>query len=129
MHAHKLLVKHIFSLPKDLFCLSTTRLFCLSLPPNIFCHSYHGCNLSLLLKPNQFLRQVIHGLGNNIGLQSLDGTIDDSLLVALEKIPLLLVSTLLLPLLGGSQLGDQIQSLFLAFEHHVLDGSSSNESL
>jgi hypothetical protein len=40
-----------------------------------------------------------------------------------------LISTLLLPFFGGSQFGDQVKSLLLALEHHILDGSSSDESL
>lgn len=108
MHTHELLIEYIFPLPKDLLGLSTTRLFRLSLPPIILCHPNHGCDLSLLLKSNKLLRQIIHSLGNNVSLQPLDGAINDSILIALNKIPLLLIPTLLFPLFGGSKLSNQI---------------------
>ena len=129
VHAHKLLVEHVLTLSEDLLSLSATGLFGFSLSSNVLCHSDHSCDLSLLLEADKFLREVVHGLGDDVSLQTFNGTVNDSLLVAFDQVSLFLATALLLPLFSCSQLGDEVKSLFFALEHHVLDGSASDESL
>ena len=129
MNTHQLLVKNVFSISEDLLSLSSTRLFSFSLSSDILSQSHHTGNSSLLLQPNELLREVIHGLRDDISLESLRDTVKDSLLVLLNECSFLFEATGGLPLLSGSQLRNKIKSLLLTFEHHILLSSSSDESL
>ena len=62
-------------------------------------------------------------------MDSLSDAIHDALLVVVDKHVLLLRGRVPFPLLSGSQLRDQIKTLLLALEHHVLLGTAAQEAL
>lgn len=62
-------------------------------------------------------------------MECFGGAVKNSLLEVFDESFLLLTLSCLFPLLSGSQLGDKIESLFFAFEHHVLLSASSNQPL
>lgn len=129
MHTHQLLVEDVLSFSKNLLSLSSSRLFSFSLSSDVFSKSDHTSNSSLLLKSNQLLGKVVHGSRHNIRLQSFRDSIKYSLLVSFNESSLLLEIGGCFPLFSGSQFGNEIKSLFFTFEHHVLCGSSSKETL
>lgn len=129
MNTHEFVVKDIFTLPENGFTLTTTTLLSLSLTPHVFSQAYHSGNLPLLLEPHQLLREVINRASNDFCLECFGGAVKNSLLEVFDESFLLLTLSCLFPLLSGSQLGDKIESLFFAFEHHVLLSASSNQPL
>ena len=127
---HQLLIKNVLTISQDLLSLSATGFLGLALPSNVFGNTHHVGNLALLLQADEFLRQVVHGLRDDAGLDGLSDTIEQSLLVVLQDL-LVLVSGVaaLLVVLASTQLGDQLESLLLALEHHILVSSAADQSL
>lgn len=129
MDTHELLIKDIFSFSENLLSLSSSRFLCFSFPSDIFSKSDHSSDSSLLLQSDEFLREVIHSLRDDITLNSFRNTIKNSLLIDLDQILLLSHIAGVLVLLCCSKFRNEIKSLLLSFEHEVLDSSSSNKSL
>lgn len=82
--------------------------------------------MAFLLKTHQFLAEVVHSGTYDGGLKGLGDTVNDALLVGFNELGLIRVVTLLAVVVGGAQLGDQIETLLLAFEHHILHGTAFN---
>ena len=129
MHLHELTVKHVLSITKNLLSLTLTRLLSLALSSLVLSKLHHGVNSALLLQTHEFLGEVVHGLGNNRSLDSLSDSVHDALLIVVDKHVLLLSFRVLFPLLGGTELSNQVESLFLALKHHVLVGTATEKSL
>ena len=62
---HQLTVEHVLSLTEHLLCLSCARLLGLTSPSVVFSETDKGCDPSLLLQPDELLRELVHGLGND----------------------------------------------------------------
>jgi hypothetical protein len=126
---HQLLVEDIFSFAEDLFGLTATRFLSLTSTSLIFGEGDHGSDTALLLQTDKLLREVVHGLGDDGGLEGFGDSIDDTLLVVVNQVTFLRKLGVLTPFFGQSQLSDQIKTFLLALEHAVLLSTSTEESL
>ena len=129
MHLHELTVEHVLSITKNLLSLTLTRLFSLALSSFVLSKLDHGVDSALLLQTHELFGEVVHGLGDNRSLDSLSDSVHDTLLIVVDKHVLLLSFRVLFPLFGGTELSNQIESLFLTLEHHVLVGTATKKSL
>ena len=132
MNRHELGVHNILSISENLLGLSPTRLFSLSLSSDVLGDADHVSDLSFLLESNKLLGEIIHGAGDDTRLQSLGDSIDNSALIVSNKgllVTFLVLTSCLKPLAGGSELLDEVESHLLTLEHHVLVGSTSDQSL
>jgi len=129
INTHQLRVEFILPLSEYLFSLTSTTFLGLSPPTVVLSKADKRGNPSFLLKPNKLFGKLVHGLGNDASLESLSDAVHDPLLVVFDQHALLRGVTALLPFLSSTQLRDQIESLLLAFKHHVLPGAASQKSL
>lgn len=128
MNAHQFLVEDILSFAENQLSLTSTRLTSFTLSSLFLGHLYHSSNATFLLKLDKLLSKVVHGLGNDGGLESFSYTIDDALLIALDEVSLLRLGTL--SVLGSDvKLLDQVETHFLASEHIVLSCTTTKKSL
>ena len=129
MNTHELLIQNVLPFSKNLFSLSSSRLLSFSLSSDVLSKSDHTSDSSLLLQSDKLLGKIVHGSRDDIRLQSLRDTIKYSLLIGLDQGSLFFQIGSGFPLFSGSQLRDQVESLLLSLEHHVLLGSASEQSL
>ena len=127
---HQLLVEHVLAISQDLLGLSAAGLFGLALSSHVLSDADHVGDLALLLQADELLRKVVHGLRDDAGLDGLGDAVEQSLLIVLED-DLVLVARIAGAgvVLAGAQLGDELESLLLALEHHVLVRSAADQSL
>ena len=62
-------------------------------------------------------------------MHRLSDTVHDTLLVVVDEKVLFLSLAVLFPLFSGSELSNEIKSLLLALEHHVLLSTTTEETL
>lgn len=85
MNLHQLTVKDVLTVAEYLFRLTLAGLLSFAFTTLILGQSHHGVDMPFLLETHKFLRQVVHGLGDDLGLDSLSNTIHDPLLVVVNK--------------------------------------------
>ena len=129
MHLHELSIEDVLPVSEHLLSLTLARLLSLTLATLVLSQAHHGIDPSLLLQAHKFLRKRVHRLGDDRGLNSFSNSVHDTLLVVVNEHVLLLSLRVPLPLFSGTQLSDQVETLLLTFEHHVLLGTTSEQPL
>lgn len=114
---------------KDLLSLAATGLLSLTLTTVILSEADHSGDVALLLKTDELFGKRVHSFADDGSLEGLSDSVSDALLIGLQELLLLREVGLCFPLFSGAELSDQIKTLLLALEHHVLDSTASNEPL
>lgn len=129
MDTHQLLVENVLTLAEDLLGLTPSRFLSFALPSLVFGEFDHGSDAAFLLQTHQLFGQVVHCLRDDLRLEGFSDAVHYAFLVVVDEIALLRQVTLLTPFFSQAEFGDEVKALLLAFEHAVLFGSSSEQSL
>mmetsp|Transcript_28565 Transcript_28565/g.51740 ORF Transcript_28565/g.51740 Transcript_28565/m.51740 type:complete len:215 (+) Transcript_28565:286-930(+) len=129
MNTHDLSEHLVLPFTQPFFGLTTTTFLCLTVLTVALCQLHHGSNAAFLLEAQQLLGKLVEGLRNDTALHRLQHTFE-SLVAQLVDVPLLLVGCgRLCKALCCTQLVDEVQTLFLALEHLVLERTAADNAL